>query len=174
MELMVVSAIISILAAISFALLSRMQSQMIETNALAALNTMATGYEMYKFVNSSYPQWGDGQKFSSPEAIIDDLISEEFLPRSYRSYDVEPGTGYLFGMFRDYAVEIPQYTFNPLDPATSPENSYFIVFHPYNFQRDALAIGNDPPNGWIAVRARRGYEGGDFRRYSLFTFKRME
>jgi len=173
-ELLAVCTIISILAAISFALFSRMRSQAIETNALAAMNSMATGYEMYYFSNMSYPQWGEGQEFSSQSALIDHMIYEEYLPRSWSNYHVSPATGYLVGITQDYAVEIIGY--DPGDPTTSEKNSYFIVFHPYNFQKDALAIGVNPPTGWVAVRPRRGpasdQEGNLYRGYQLYVFKR--
>jgi type II secretory pathway pseudopilin PulG len=169
-ELLAVCAIISILAAMSFALLSRMRSQVVETNALSALNTLATGYEMYFYYNRSYPQWGAGQPFSSPRAIFDHLVEEEYLPRSYAHYEYDPGSGYIYGFTEDYAVEIPRY--DPLDPTTSTTNTYFIIFHPYNFQRDALAVGVnvgiDVPQPWVAVRARRGPEGGNYRIYRLY------
>lgn len=176
-ELMVVSAIISILAAISFALLSRMRSQVVETNALSALNALATAYEMYYFHNTSYPQWrspaeGGGERFDSPKQLFDHLLEEEYLPPSYWSYKYDDETGYIYGFTQDYAVEI--LPFGPDDPTTSRRNSYFIVFHPYNFQRDALAIGSNPPTGWVAVRPRRGREGGDYRSFGLYTFHRVE
>jgi len=168
-ELLTVCAIISILAAMSFALLSRMRSQVVETNALSALNSLATGYEMYFYYNRSYPQWGPGQRFSSPRAVFDHLIEEEFLPRSYGRCEYDPATGYIYGFTEDYAVEIPRYDDQD---QTSTTNTYFIVFHPYNFQRDALAIGVnvgvDVPQPWVAVRARRGLEGGNYRIYRLY------
>jgi len=172
LELMVVCGIISILAAMSFALMSRVRSQSVETNALSALNVLATGFEMYRYENRSYPHWGPGQRFSSPDRIVDDLIKEEFIPRSYKKYVYDPETRYIFGITQDYAIEIPAY--NPADPTTSVANSFFIVFHPYNFQRDALAIGNSPPSGWVAVRARRGREGDNYRTFDLFVFHRVE
>ena len=46
-ELMTVAWIISILSAMSFALISRMRMQAAETNGVVALNVLATGYEMY-------------------------------------------------------------------------------------------------------------------------------
>jgi prepilin-type N-terminal cleavage/methylation domain-containing protein len=169
-ELMTVCIIISILAAMSFALLSRMRSQAIETNALAALNSMATGYEMYYYENSSYPQWGPGEAFQSPTALLDYFIDSEYLPRSWGHYSYDPDTHYIYGITQDYAVEIPE--FNALDPTISRINSYFIIFHPYNFQRDALAIGNNPRTGWVAVRARKGKEGENYRNYPLYVFRR--
>jgi type II secretory pathway pseudopilin PulG len=176
-ELMVVSAIISILAAMSFALLTRMRSQVIETNALSALNALATAYEMYYYHNTSYPQWrspseGGGQRFESPKQLFDHLLEEEYLPPSFSTYRYEEETGFIYGFTQDYAVEIMP--FNPGDPTTSSRNSYFIVFHPYNFQRDALAIGTNPPTGWVAVRPRRGREGGNYRTFGLYTFHRVE
>lgn len=173
-ELLVVAGIISILAAISFALLSRMRSQAVETNAMAALNSMATGYEMYYFMNRSYPQWGPGQEFPSPERILDHLIEEEFLPRSWKHYETEQGTGYIFGLTQDYFLEIPE--FDPEDTATSATNSYCLILHPYRLQRDALAIGLNPrlPSGWVAVRPRRGVDGGDWQSYDLFVYKHLD
>ena len=170
-ELMTVSMIISILAAMSFALLSRMRSQAIEATAMNALNALATGYEMFYYHNRSYPQWGPDEEFKSPKEIWDRLIDEDYLPQSYRKVDYDPGNGYIYGFTQDYAVEIIK--FNSADPLSSSRNSYFIVFHPYNFQRDALAIGIDPPTGWVAVRARRGREGADYRTFKLFVFRRI-
>ena len=163
-ELIAVCTIISILAAMSFALLSRMRSQAIETNALSALNTMATGYEMYYFYNSSYPQWGPDRRFSSPQEIFDHLVEREYIPRSYSHYTYDPDTGYIYGFTNSYAVEIPQY-----DPVTSSPSSYFIVLRPYNFQRDALAIGTSLPAGWVAARARRGPEDVNYQLYRLYV-----
>ena len=177
-ELLTVAAIISILAAISFALIARMKSQAIETNAMAMLNSIATGYEMYWFDNHSYPQWGPGQPFGEPSEIIDHLIAEEFIPRSWGTYTVDADTGYLFGMTQDYAVEIPRYESE--DTTTSSQNTYFIILHPVRFQRDALAIGNSPLpsrpalNQWIAVRPRRGREGGNYRAYDLMVYRRVD
>jgi prepilin-type N-terminal cleavage/methylation domain-containing protein len=171
-ELMVVAAIISILASMSFALLSRMRSQVIETNALAAMNSLATGYEMYYFDYHSYPQWGDGQQFASPGRLLTYLIQEEYIPRSYWNFQIDDDTGYITGMTQDYALEIPE--FNNADPTTNRDNSYFLIFHPYNFQRDELAIGLNPPTGWVAVRARRGLVGGNYRNFNLYIFHRGE
>jgi len=174
LELMTVSAIISILAAMSIGLLSRARSQAIETTALSALNALATGYEMYYFYNKSYPQWGPGQRFSSPLALWNHLVDEEFIGHSYRNIEYDPNTGYIYGFTTDYAVEIPE-----PDPLLSSRETYFIVFHPYNFQRDALAIGHDPnppplPNyrGWVAVRARRGPRAPEYRSFNHYVFKR--
>jgi type II secretory pathway pseudopilin PulG len=178
-ELLAVAAIISILAAISFALIARMRSQAIETNAMAALNSLATGYEMYWYDNHSYPQWGPGQPFSSPSEILDHLIGEEFIPRSWSHYKVNTANGDLLNITQDYGLEIPAY--DPDDPSTSSQNSYFLVLHPYRFQRDALAIGNSPLGGdspgedeWIAVRPRRGREGGNYRGFNLFVYRRVD
>lgn len=167
-ELLAVCAIISILAAMSFALLSRMRGQAVETNALSALNTLATGYEMYYFYNSSYPQWGPGQRFSSPRQIFDFLIEEDFIPRSYAHCEYDQNTGYIYGFTADYAVEIPR--MDPSDP-TAGSNSYYIILRPYNFQKDALAIGTNTnlPSGWVAVRARRGPDETNFRLYKLYV-----
>jgi len=170
LELMVVSSIISILAAMSFALLSRTRVQAIETAAMSGLNTIATAYEMYYFFNKEYPQWGQNQRFSSPEDLWDHLVSEDFLPHSYKNVDFDADTGYIYGFTDDYAVEIVP--FDELDPTTSQKGSYFIVFHPYNFQRDALAIGLNPPTGWVAVRTRRGQNAEDYRSFHLYVFKR--
>ncbi len=173
-ELIAVCMIISILAAISFALLSRSRSQVLETSALAALNSMATAYEMYYNHNLSYPQWGPGQEFSSPKQLFDYLIDREYLPRAYRNCttgeNYDPSTGYIYGFTQDYAMEIMPY--DPLDATTSIRNSYFIVLHPYNFQRDSLAIGLNPPTGWVAVRGRRGLETDDYRTYRLYIPRR--
>jgi type II secretory pathway pseudopilin PulG len=166
LELLAVCAIISILAAMSFALLSRMRGQAVETNALSALNTLATGYEMYYFYNSSYPQWGPGQRFSSPREIFDYLTEEKFIPGSYSHCEYDQNTGYIYGFTADYAVQIPQ--FNPSDETTGP-GSYYIVLRPYNFQKDALAIGTNLPGGWVAVRARRGPDETNYRLYKLYV-----
>jgi prepilin-type N-terminal cleavage/methylation domain-containing protein len=170
-ELLAVSAIISILAAMSFALFSRMRSQVVETNALAALNSIATGYEMYYFVNRTYPHWGPDQEFDSPTGIIDHMIDEEFLPRSWSDYLHEPATDLIYNITQDYAVEIP--VFNPDDPTTSSGNSFFIIFRPYNYQRDSLAIGTNPLTGWVAIRPRRGRNNDDYRTYGIYTFHRI-
>jgi len=172
---MVVAAIISILAAMSFALLSRMRSQAVETNAMAALNVLASGYEMYYYYNSEYPQWGDEQEFSSPTDIIQYLADREFLPRSYKDYQYDPESHLIYGFTSDYALEIP--AFNPADPSTYPTSSYFIILRPYNFQRDSLAIGLNPyfltiEDGWVAARPRRGLDNENYRTYDLFVFKR--
>jgi type II secretory pathway pseudopilin PulG len=170
-ELLTVAGIISILAAISFALLSRMRTQAVETNAMATLNSLATGYEMYYFMNHSYPQWGTGQPFTSPSAILDHLIEEEFIPRSWGKFERDPSTGWLYNLTQDYGLEIPEY--DPDDPTTSESNSYFLILHPYRLQRDALAIGlnPNPPSGWVAVRPRRGKVEDNYRTYQLFVFK---
>ena len=170
-ELMTVCMIIGILVAMSFALLSRMRSQVVETNALQALNTLATGYEMYYFQNNSYPQWGPDEDFKSPWEIWKMLVDEDFIPHAYGRVDYDPAAHYIFGYTADYAVEILQR--DPDDPFSESKGSYFIVFHPYNFQRDALAIGNNPPTGWVAVRARRGQEGGNYKTFTLFVSKRL-
>lgn len=169
-ELMVVTAIISILAAMSFGLLSRMRSQTIESSAAAALNVLATGYEMYYFFNKSYPQWGPDERFQSPKELWDHLCEEDFIPASYKNITYDSTTGYIYGFAEDYAVEIAQY--NPTDPTASRKNSYFIIFRPYNFQRDALAIGFNPPTGWVAVRPRKGTDPAGYRDFRLFVFKR--
>jgi prepilin-type N-terminal cleavage/methylation domain-containing protein len=163
-ELIAVCTIISILAAMSFALLSRMRSQAVETNALSALNTLATGYEMYYFYNSSYPQWGPGQRFGSPRQIFDYLVEEEFIPRSYSHYTYDQNTGYIYGFTQSYAVEIPQY-----NPITASPSSYFIVLRPFDFQRDSLAIGTSLPAGWVAARARRGPDDVNYQLYRLYV-----
>jgi len=163
-ELISVCTIISILAAMSFALLSRMRSQAVETNALSALNTLATGYEMYYFYNSSYPQWGPSERFESPQEIFNHLVDEEFIPRSYRNFTYDQNTGYIYGFTQSYAVEIPQY-----DPITSSPSSYFIVLRPYDFQRDSLAIGTSLPAGWVAARARRGPDDVNYQLYRLYV-----
>ena len=170
-ELMTVCVIISILAGMSFALLSRMRSQAVDANALAALNVIATGYEMYYFENHSYPQWGPGEKFGSPKEIWDDLVAEDFLPYAYKNVEYDAATGYITGFTEDYTVDIAKR--DPADPVNGSRNSYFIIFHPYNFQRDLLAIGINPPSGWVAVRARRGREGADFHLFNLYVFKRL-
>jgi type II secretory pathway pseudopilin PulG len=170
-ELMTVCMIIAILSAISFALLSRMRSQAVDANALQALNTLATGYEMYYFENHSYPQWGPGEEFASPWDIWKNLTRNEFIPKAYNSVDYNPVEHNIYGFTEDYAVEILER--NASDPLSNSRNSYFIVFHPYNFQHDALAIGNNPPTGWVAVRARRGKEGGNYKTFNLYVFKRL-
>jgi type II secretory pathway pseudopilin PulG len=170
-ELMTVSMIIAILAATSFALLSRMRSQVVETNALQALNTLATGYEMYYFQNKAYPQWGPNEKFKSPKEIWNVLVNEEFIPPAYNKVDYNTGDHYIYGFTADYAVEILER--DRTDPLSESEGAYFIVLHPYNFQKDALAIGTNPPTGWTAVRARRGPEGGNYKYFNLYVFKRV-
>jgi prepilin-type N-terminal cleavage/methylation domain-containing protein len=170
-ELLTVSAIISILAGISFALLSRMRSQVIETNAIAALNMIATGYEMYYHRNNSYPQWGPGERFETPNALWDFLTEEDYIPESYGDYHYNVASGYIIGITEDYALEIPMY--NAEDITTDAENSFFIVLHPLNFQRDALAIGINPNpadfvDGWVAVRPRKGKVTENFRIYRLY------
>ena len=42
----------------------------VDADGLAALNVLATGYEMYYFENRAYPQWGPGEKFGSPKGDI--------------------------------------------------------------------------------------------------------
>jgi prepilin-type N-terminal cleavage/methylation domain-containing protein len=165
-ELLTVSAIISILAGISFALLSRMKSQVIESKAIAGLNVIATGYEMYFNRYMEYPQWGPGCRFDSPKALWENLAHEEFVPRSYGNYEYDNGTGYIYNVIEDYALEIPMY--DPGDPTIDQELSFFVVCHPYNFQRDALAIGINPPTGWVAVRPRKGEVQTNFRLYQLY------
>jgi len=171
-ELMAVCMIIGILSAMSFALLSRMRSQAVEANALNALNALATAYEMYYFHNSEYPQWGPGEPFGSPEEIWDNLIEEEYLPFAYRKVEFDSGTGYIYGFTQDYAVDILERDID--DPYTASKGSYFVVFHPYNFQRDALAIGTNPPTGWVAVRARRGREGDNYKTLGLYIYRRLD
>lgn len=169
---MVVSAIISILAAMSFALFSRMRSQAIESKAIATLNAVATGYEMYFNRYMEYPQWGPDTRFETPVALWNFLTEEEYIPRSYRNYEFESGTGYIYGITEDYAMEIPMY--NPDDITVDPEYSFFIVFHPYNYQRDSLAVGTNPPTGWVAVRPRKGSASGNFRLFRLYIPHRGE
>jgi len=168
-ELMTVCVIIGILASMSFVLLSRARRQVVETNALSALNALATAYEMYYYHNGKYPHWGPEADFASPKEIWDMLVAENYLPQSCSKIYYDPANGYIYGYTQDYAVEILPYSpSNPLEGT----GSYFIVFHPLNFQRDALAIGHNPPTGWVAVRARRGPEGADPRTYGLFVFRR--
>jgi type II secretory pathway pseudopilin PulG len=164
---MAVCAIISILAAISFALIGRARVQAEETNALAALDTFATGYEMYSYHHSQYPQWGDGQRFSDPRELLEFMTGESYLPNVFSKAKYNPTNGYFYGITQDYALEIVE--FDPTNPAYGATNTYFIILHPYNFQRDALAIGTNAALGWIAVRPRRGREGADYRTYHLFT-----
>lgn len=171
-ELMAVCMIIGILSAMSFALLSRMRSQAVEANALNALNSLATAYEMYYFSNSEYPQWGPGETFESPKEIWDNLVLENYLPGAYRNVEYDSATGYIYGFTQDYAVDILQR--DPDDLLASSRGSYFIVFHPYNFQRDALAIGTNPPTGWVEARARRGPEGGNYKTFGLYIYKRLD
>ena len=165
-ELLTVAAIISILASISFALLSRMRSQTIESKAIATLNVIATGYEMYYNRFLEYPQWGPERDFESPKALWEYLAHQEYVPRSYGKYDYDYESGFIYGVSEDYALEIPMY--NSEDITTDLEYSYFIVFHPYNLQRDSLAIGINPPTGWIAVRPRKGESNRNYRIYQLY------
>lgn len=170
-EVLTVSAIISILAGISFALISRMRSQVIETNGIAALNMIATGYEMYYHRHNRYPQWGPEERFETSKSLWDHLTEEDYIPESYGEYGYNVESGYIFGITEDYAMEIPMY--NAEDVTTSAENSFFIVFHPLNFQRDALAIGINPNptdfvDGWVAVRPRKGKVTENFRIYRLY------
>ena len=167
-----VAMVIGILSAMSFALLSRMRSQAVETNALSALNALATAYEMYYFENGEYPQWGPGEQFQSPKAIWDYLIEQDFLPYAYHSVEYEQSTEHIYGYTQDYAVEIEQR--DPSDLLASSRSAYFIVFRPYNFQRDSLAIGINPPTGWVAVRPRRGEDSDNYKNYGLYVFKRLE
>ncbi len=166
-ELMTVSIIISILAAISFALLSRMRTQATETSAMSALNAIATGYEMYYYHYSAYPQWGPDELFSNPKLLLDFMSTEEYFPTTFRKSEYDPISGYMYGIVTDYALEIVM--FDPTDPTVGATNTYFVILHPYNFQRDALAIGTNAPSGWVAVRPRRGPDGGDYRSYNLYT-----
>jgi hypothetical protein len=165
-ELMTVSAIISILAAISFALLSRMRSQAIESKAIATLNIVATGYEMYFNRFREYPQWGPESRFDSPGALLNFLAEQEYIPRSYVNIQYDSGTGYIFDVAEDYAMEIPMY--DSTDITTDQKYSYFVVFHPYNLQRDSLAVGINPPTGWVAVRPRKGSTNGNYRFFRLY------
>lgn len=168
-ELMVVCMIIGILASMSFALLGRIRMQVLEVNAMNALNALATGYEMYYYHNREYPQWGPNEQFDSPKAIWDYLIKEGYLAEAYSKVEYSPKNHYIYKFTTDYAVEIlPR---DASDPLSSSRQSYFIVFHPYSFQRDALAIGNNPPTGWVAVRPRRGPEGGNYKYFNLFVFR---
>jgi type II secretory pathway pseudopilin PulG len=169
-ELMMVAMIIGILSAMAFALLSRMRSQAVESNALMALNSLATAYEMYYFHNNEYPQWGPGEEFHSAKEIWDNLIEEQYLPSAYDKVQYDTSSRYFFGFTQDYAVEIPEY--NNSDPLRGGRTSYFIIFHPYNFEKEALGIGFNPPTGWVAVRPRRGPEGGNYQTYGLFVFGR--
>ena len=166
-ELMTVSMIISILAAISFALLSRMRVQANESNGIVALNVMATGYEMYHYHFSEYPQWGPGQRFGSSRELVNFMAGEGYLPHAFTKATYDSATGYLFGITQDYAMEIVEY--NPADPTFGATNTYFIILHPYNFQRDTLAIGTNSPIGWIAVRPRKGMSGYDYKTYRLYA-----
>jgi len=176
-ELMTVAWIISILAAMSFALISRMRMQAAETNGLAALNVLATGYEMYYYYHREYPQWGPDQPFASSAAIIEHLADEEFIPRSFKNYSLyDPDKNLIYGITGEYALEIP--VFNPADPTTYPTSSYFIILRPLNFQKDSLAIGQNPyflsiEDGWVAARPRRGRDDQNYRTYDLFVFKRL-
>jgi len=165
-ELMTVSAIISILAAMSFGLITRMKSQAIESKAIATLNAVATGYEMYYNRFSEYPQWGPDSRFETPRALWDFLADEEYIPRSYANFRYDSGSGYLFGVTEDYAMELPM--FDSSDPTMDQKYSFFIVFHPYNLQRDSLAVGINPPTGWVAVRPRKGSTNGNYRFFKLY------
>ncbi len=153
-----------------------MRTQVVETNALGALDSFATGYEMYYYHYLEYPQWGLDEEFQSPKELVDFMVTEDYLPGYFRAIEdgsqdeYDESTGYLFGITQDYAVEIVE--FNPYDPTTSRASTYFIIFHPYNFQRDLLAIGTNPDSGWVAVRPRRGPEGTDFRLFNLFVSRR--
>lgn len=165
-ELLTVCAIISILAGISFALLSRTRSQTIESKAIATLNVIATGYEMYYNRFLEYPQWGPEGDFESPTSLWEYLANQEYVPRSYGNYKYDYESGFIYGVAEDYALEIPMY--NSEDITTDLENSYFIVFHPYNLQRDTLAIGINPTTEWVAVRPRKGESNRNYRVYRLY------
>lgn len=148
-----------------------MRSQVIETNAIAALNMIATGYEMYYHRHNSYPQWGPEERFETPNALWDFLTEEDYIPESYGEYHYNATSRYIFGITEDYALDIPMY--DAEDVTTDAENSFFIVLHPLNFQRDALAIGINPNptdfvDGWVAVRPRKGKVTENFRIYRLY------
>ena len=169
-EVLTVCFIISILAAMSVVLIARAKAQSREVAALGTLSAFTTAYEAYRFRYSEYPQWGPGQRFGNPKALVDFLMDEDFLPTVYRSsYEYFPAQHLFKGFADDYFLQILSY--NPAVATSPPKGSYFIILVPYGFQKRYLAAIFDPTEGALTVRARKGDANTAFAKYGLFTFK---
>jgi prepilin-type N-terminal cleavage/methylation domain-containing protein len=169
-EVITVSAIISILAAMSVILVARAKTQARETAALSTLNAFTTAYEAYRFRYGEYPQWGPEQTFTDPTNLVDYLMDDGLLPSVYKdNYEYFPDHNLFRGFVDDYYLRILPY--DPNDVDAPPAGSYFIILVPYNFQRSSLAAIFDPLRGAVTVRARKGDTHADLSSYRLFTFK---
>lgn len=169
-ELMTVTAVISILAAMSCILVARAKTQARETAALGTLSAFTTAYEAFRFRYSEYPQWGPGQRFASPVDLINRLMAEDMLPTVYGgNFEYFPDYNMFKGFTEDYYLQI--LPFNPDAADAAPSGSYYIILYPFNFQRSALAAVFDPVRGALTVRARKGDASGDLSTFRLFTTK---
>jgi prepilin-type N-terminal cleavage/methylation domain-containing protein len=133
-EMLIVTAIITILATIPIALLRRSREKTYEAAALKSLRMIALAYENYwaqdghmypNYVSSG--QLSDGIQFKNAEEIWDGMIERSLLPMMYSGtrHDRRDllARGYIFTIYAaDYGTL----------PGTNPRNTYAFAMIPYD------------------------------------------
>jgi type II secretory pathway pseudopilin PulG len=151
MEMLIVTSMIMILSTIPIALLRRSREKIYEAQAVRALNVVALAYEnYYAQAGLEYPNFRsdkkivDGIRFTSAEAIWDNLTVRSLLPREYSGYPHNQrnllAKGYVFSIY-------------PADLGTIPgigyKNSYALAMVPYK--------GSPAKRGIATVQGQRYY-----------------
>jgi hypothetical protein len=143
-EMLIVCGMILILATIPVALLRRSREKVWEAQAIRALGVMALAYENYYAQNGHmYPNYRtDGElirdvKYTSAEAVWDDLNAQGLLPREYSGYPHNRRDL----LARGYVLSIYPVDYGSI-PGGGPENTYALAMVPYkdSIAHKALAV----------------------------------